>query len=925
MPLAPRVLATVVAPALAAVMVPLLVAPAVASPAEPVPPQVSAGTDGAAEVGTWSVEPAGDGVWEVSWRAPQRLPVTSDRPTVTAEPGATAAPVEVGVATVAPDGRTVTVPVVSPQAPAAAALDVVLSGQSLDDPADSAEAPTAPARWTEPPRTLLDVDPATPGDLPVMESDYVLDPITVPGMPEPVEMSGHVVEPDGAAASADHPLVLFLHGRHAWCYNPARDRITWDWPCRGAQEPVPSQLGYHYVQRTLASQGYVTVSVAANGINAQDGALQDAGASGRSQLVQAHLDQWAEWAGTKHQVDLDRVVLVGHSRGGEGVARAALEIPLDAPYRVAGQVLLAPTDFSRQTTPFVPTVTVLPSCDGDVSDLQGQAYTDVSRGLVTGDTSVKSSVMVVGANHNFFNTEWTPATADAPADDDWYSSGGACGRGKPTRLTAAEQRRVGRAYIAGAVRWFTGAGDEFAPMYDGSPVRVASTGDAVVLSHALGGGRDLRRPGREAGPSIPAGADTRLCRGVTPWESDGDGCGRFAGSPEHTPHWPGTEPEVPSYPAFEMRWTASGQRGGLTFDAPLDLTDARALALRTVVDPLLGDVRLAVRLTDADGTTVQLTPAAGPLLPALPRGPRWYAGKHWAQELRVGAEQLSGADPALDISQLVAVELVGQSDRGRVWVLDVAGVPEVSPAVPVRRVPLVDLGAVRVDEGDSPGVAEVPFTVTGDVVDPGSFTVQATDWDTGTTQRTDVTVAPGSTGGVVRWEHPGDTFDSPRRVVHLLEAYATSNLMLRDHFGRVVVLDDDPDVTLRLRRERRTVPEGGVAAWRLELSAPAGYGSYAQLRVVAGSSRGTQLRADDVPRRWLRRHALVRPGWNPPLHRADVTLFKRLRPGQLSVRFTIPIRNDRVREGRETVTAVVRSELSRKATDPVAVSVRRGR
>jgi dienelactone hydrolase len=923
MPLHSRVLAGLLAPALAALVLPALVGPAAASPAsstEAGPPASAA----AAAVGTWSVEAAGEGVWNISWRAPERLPVTSDRPTVTAEPGNQGPdrPLEVGMATVDPDGRTVTVAVTSPEPPDAATLDVVLSGQPLDDPV---AAPTAPAaRWTEPPRTLLDADPATPGDLPVTESDYTLEGITVPGMPADVEMNGHVVEPAAEAASADHPLVLFLHGRHAWCYNPRRDRITWDWPCRGAQEPVPSQLGYRYVQRTLASQGYVTVSVAANGINAQDGALQDAGAAGRSQLVRAHLDQWAEWAGTAHQVDLDRVVLVGHSRGGEGVARASLEIPLSAPYRVAGQVLLAPTDFSRQTTPFVPTVTVLPSCDGDVIDLQGQAYTDVSRGLVDGDTSLKSSVMAIGANHNYFNTEWTPGPAEAPAEDDWFGSGGACGPGKATRLSAREQRRVGRAYIAGAVRWFTGEGDPFAPMYDGSPVRVASTGDAVVLSHALGGGRQLRRPGQDAGLTVPAGAETQLCRGVTPWDGEGDGCGRFAGSPEATPHWPGTEPDVPSYPAFEMRWDGNARRGGLKFDSPLDLTAMRALALRTVVDPALGDVRLAVRVTDADGTSVQLPPSGRGLLPALPRGPRWYVGKHWAQELRVDTAVLSATDPALDVSQLVAVELVGESDRGRVWVLDVAGVPEVAPAVPVRRVPLVDLGRVRVDEGDAAGVGEVPFTITGDVTNPGSFSVHSTDWDTGTSSRTDVTVAPGSTVGVVRWEHPGDTLDSPRRVVHELEAFATSNLMLRDHYGRVVVVDDDPDVTATLRRERRTISEGDVAAWRLKLSARSGFETTAMMTVVAGS-RGTPVRADDVPRRWLDRHASVRRGANPPLHRAHVSIYKVLRPGQRSARFTIPLRNDRVLERRESVTAVVTTDLAGRRPDPVTVFVRRGR
>ena len=89
------------------------------------------------------------------------------------------------------------------------------------------------------------------------------------------------------------------------------------------------------------------------------------------------------------------------------------------PYRIAGQVLLAPTDFAWHTAPYVPTVTVLPYCDGDVSDLQGQRFTDVARGLAAGDTSLKSSVMAMGTNHNFFNSEWTPGTAAAPSWDDW--------------------------------------------------------------------------------------------------------------------------------------------------------------------------------------------------------------------------------------------------------------------------------------------------------------------------------------------------------------------------------------------------------------------------------------------------------------------------------------------------------------------------
>jgi hypothetical protein len=54
-------------------------------------------------------------------------------------------------------------------------------------------------------------------------------------------------------------------------------------------------------------------------------------------------------------------------------------------------------------------------CDGDVSDLEGQVFTDYSRDLGQHDTALHSSVMMMGADHNFFNTEWTPGQAQAPA------------------------------------------------------------------------------------------------------------------------------------------------------------------------------------------------------------------------------------------------------------------------------------------------------------------------------------------------------------------------------------------------------------------------------------------------------------------------------------------------------------------------------
>lgn len=899
---------------------------AVPAGAEPAPQPVTEELTPEGDLGSWSVEQSGAETWQVSWRSPERLPVTSDRPTIVTDPTAPpptqpgATPVEVGVPTVADDGRTVQAVVVSSVAPDPARLDVVLSGQTLEDPA-ALDGGAGSARWTEPTRSVLPADPAEPGALETLTEDYELDGIDVTGLAEKVEMVGHVVRP--TVASADHPLVVFLHGRHGYCYQPAKNRLTWDWPCRGTQEPVPSQLGYDYVQQTLASQGYVTVSVAANGINAQDGALDDGGAAARSSLVQAHLDRWAEWTadGTK-KADLSEVVLIGHSRGGEGVARASLDIPLGADYHVAGQVLLAPTDFSRQTSPYVPTVTVLPYCDGDVSDLQGQAYTDVSRDLVAGDPSLRSSVLVIGANHNFFNTEWTPGRSAAPSDDDWWSRTGVCGPGADTRLSASEQRRVGRAYIAGAVRLYASGEDVFRPMYDGSAVRVPSTGDAVVLSHALGGGRELRRPGIDAGLTDPSGATSQLCRGVTGFDTRPRQCGRFAEGFQATPHWPSTEPETPNAPAFEMTWLEGGAVAGLSFGTPVDLTGMASLDLRTVVDTKLGDVRLEVRVTDQDGGTAQVEPVTdGGVLPALPRGPQWFPGKYWAQDLRVDPADLSG----VDISRVATVELVGLSDRGRVWVLDAAATPAALPPVPAKRVPLVDLGNVRVEEGDGPRTAEVPYTVTGVVDRPAQFRVYALDYFQSERRRIDVAVTPGSTSGTVSWDYTGNTRDSRGRTIHSLTGYGIDNVIVRDYQGRVVIRDDDPAPQLTLRRAARATVEGKAATWELRLSEPVDYELGVALTAVKGKSAAAPVRLDDVGRRWLRKWVYAPSGKNVALHVANTSFSKVLRPGRSSVLFRVPIRQDTRLEKRESLTMVAKAPPVDRRSGPVTVFVKRGR
>ncbi len=879
---------------LAVALVGTLALPAAAAPAAPPEARPTASTDAA---GQWQVTRSGPGTYQVRWRSPRRLPVTSDRATIVLD----GAPI--GVPLLGADGRTVETTVRATERPDPGDLDVVLSGDRLDQPGLDQTSDTAPP--TTPRRSaLLADDPAEPGAYDVVSSDYELDPVKLPRMKQPIEMVGHVVEPAPTADTGPRPLVVFLHGRHSYCYDPTDSGgDSWEWPCEPPLAEIPSHLGYDYIQQVLASQGFATVSVRVNGINAQDYRLADGGADARAEIVQRHLDHWTTLAGD-HRVDLSRVVLVGHSRGGEGVNRASIQIPLDAPYRVVGQVLLAPTDFGTQTAPYVPTVTVLPYCDGDVFDLQGQRFTDSSRDLAADDTSLKSSVMVLGANHNFFNTEWTPGIAQAPANDDWFGRGGICGRTSPTRLSAADQRDVGVAYVAGAARLFAQDAQEYLPMFDGSVVHPPSIGASDVRSHAIGGGRELRRPAVDTGLSLASGAETSFCQGVL-GEGSISACGRDGNLYGQVPHWYDTGEFAPARRELELTWSQAGQTGGLVFDQPLDLSTDR-LEMRTIVDPDLGDVRLRLRLTDAAGDSAVITPEGDGIVRALPVDRR--VGKRWAQAVVADPSGVTG----IDLARVVRLDVIGDSADGRVWILDVAAAPDTLAAPPERRLPLVSLGSATVTEGDSRGtsVARLPFTVTGGSTRPAQLTVGILDQSARRSRdRLRLDLAPGQTEGTIRYEYTGNTVDDAARRRVSYAAFPVRGAMTDRYDGQITLLDDDPSPRLRLQTPKR-VAEGGSITVRATLSEGTGYDSWISMQVARGSGDGHRLAVGDVPGRWLDAHYVEGAEPGQPLHRAGLYLYDRLRAGDRSATLQMPVRADGVREGTERVT--LRIQLNRK-------------
>ncbi|WP_421121189.1 hypothetical protein ACE2AJ_07775 [Aquihabitans daechungensis] len=346
----------------------------------------------------------------------------------------------------------------------AAAITVAALAVAAGLTAPATAAPSAPVAPAAPAGAPLP-DPGTPGPQAVDELSYDFgDQAFRPlGFPAAVEMKAKVYAPQTIADRA--PLVILQHGRHVTCASASSQALRW--PCPAALPEVPSYQGYDALGTNLASHGMVVVSIGANGINANDGFLDDGGAAARAQLILEHLRRWKAWDadatgspfGTRFvgHIDLDRVGLMGHSRGGEGVAAAVqLNQRSAARFGIKAAMALAPVDFGRRVIGGVELGVILPYCDGDVSDLQGASYYDDGRYATPGDTSSKMTALLYGANHNFFNTVWT--TGPGSSDDAGYYDGeipgtpDPCHPGGSGRLTAAQQSQAGTALMAGFLR-----------------------------------------------------------------------------------------------------------------------------------------------------------------------------------------------------------------------------------------------------------------------------------------------------------------------------------------------------------------------------------------------------------------------------------------------------------------------------------------
>lgn len=251
-------------------------------------------------------------------------------------------------------------------------------------------------------------------------------------------LNGTVWHPEG---EGPFPIVLIVHGNH---------RAT-DY----------SDPGYAYLGEHFASRGFITVSVDENFLNGH--ALWDG--KGEEMLIRAwlllkHLQTWRNWNAEPGnpfygKVDLSRVVLIGHSRGAEAVAHAAmLNEKIDKPlnkvaqdgefgFGIQGVIAIAPPD--GQYKPYgterklvdVSYLLLQGGHDQDLSSAVGMRQYNRTRFEANAD-AFKAVAYVYRANHGNFSTVWG-------SNDHGFSASTLLNRAG--LLSPEEQRATGKVFM----------------------------------------------------------------------------------------------------------------------------------------------------------------------------------------------------------------------------------------------------------------------------------------------------------------------------------------------------------------------------------------------------------------------------------------------------------------------------------------------
>ncbi|MBM4194742.1 MAG: hypothetical protein FJ202_10250 [Gemmatimonadetes bacterium] len=264
-----------------------------------------------------------------------------------------------------------------------------------------------------------------------------------------VPINGRTWYPEG---NGPFPLVLVVHGNH----NP-----------QDFSDP-----GYGYLGELMASRGYVFSSVDENFINGLS-----AENDGRAWMLLKHVEAFKRFTDSSAgplsgKIDMSRIVLMGHSRGGEAAATAAAFNKLryypddfrqrfNFNFAIKGVVAIAPVDGQYQPssvlTPLenVNYLLIHGSHDGDVSTFSGIRQYDRLR-FADGRPHFKSILYMYRANHGQWNSVWNNK-----------DNGPRSGRNLDLRtlVPAEDQRQFGKLVISAFIEATLNNKAEYLPLF----------------------------------------------------------------------------------------------------------------------------------------------------------------------------------------------------------------------------------------------------------------------------------------------------------------------------------------------------------------------------------------------------------------------------------------------------------------------------
>ncbi len=283
-------------------------------------------------------------------------------------------------------------------------------------------------------------------------------------------LNGRVWMPEGEGT---FPLILIVHGNHGMEHH--------------------SDPGYAYLGELLSSRGFITVSVDENFINGTwSGDFRGKEMPARAWILLKHLEQWRNWSNDPdhelyQKADLNSVMLMGHSRGGEAMPIAVTynrlthfpddaSVEFDFDFGIKGVAAIAPTDaryFRRLELEDVNYFSIQGSYDSDEASFFGlRQYHRVN--FSDSSDHFKAGLYVHLANHGQFNSIWGRKDAGLPYG--WFLNTG-------PMMSGDDQREIAKVYLGAYAEAVLHGNRTYLPLFNNAAVAKDWLPDELMINN----------------------------------------------------------------------------------------------------------------------------------------------------------------------------------------------------------------------------------------------------------------------------------------------------------------------------------------------------------------------------------------------------------------------------------------------------------